>query len=255
MSSSRNLEVTIRQYLLGQLTGEAFEQFEEQLFADDDLFEQVLVTEDELIDESIAGELSQAEGELFAKNFVNSQEREKKLLFREALKNYVKNAPKPYAEPKPKGFWFSLTYSFRTALTAVAVVVIAALLSLVPLISHWTTRAPTFATINLTISANNRAEAAQAVRVKLPLGVDELRLRLSLPEPLTPAKSFHVRVELVKVTGETQTLGTVTQDETSVVVAIAASQLERGQYALNLHVTKPGEPEQRIAGSYYFTVE
>ena len=254
MLSNRNVQDGIRQYLLGQLTGDGLEQFEEQLFADDNLFEQVLVAEDELIDESIAGELNQNDSELFAKFFLNTPEREQKLLFRRALKDYVerKKDRSPVAHSR-WNFWPATVHSFRTALAGAALVIIAAFAGLVPLARHWMMQPATFATINLTISSSERSPGAQIAKVKLPLTVDELRLQLALPEPSTPAKSY--RVELVRDSGERRTLELVTRDESSVVVAISASQLNPGQYALNLYMTKPGEPEQRIAGSYYFSVE
>jgi hypothetical protein len=250
MSSNRNVQDGIRQYLLGQLTGAGLEQFEEQLFADDNLFEQSLVAEDELIDESIAGELNQNDGELFTKFFLNTPEREQKLLFRRALKDYVerKKDRSPVAHSR-WNFWPTTVHSFRRALTGAALVIIAAFAGLLP----WIMRPTTFATINLSISSAERSPGAQIAKVKLPLTVDELRLQLALPEPSTPAKSY--RVELVRDTGERSTPKLVAQDDKSIVVAISASQLKLGQYALNLYMTKPGEPEQRIAGSYYFSVE
>ncbi len=250
MSSNRNLEVTIRQYLLGQLTGEGLEQFEQRLFADDDLFENVLAAENELIDESIDGELNPPESALFARSLLNTPEGKKKLLFRRVLKNYAERKKKPVPVPKRWSFLPSAIQSFRAAMAA-AVVIIAGFIGLVPLIR--TLQPATFAPVNLTITTNERALGAQAVQVRLPLNVDELRAHLALPEPLTPAQGY--RVELVKDNGETSTLKIVAQDEKSLDVAIPASQLAPGLYALNLYVTKTGGGEQRIAGSYYLTVE
>lgn len=254
MLSNRNIEVTIRQYLLGQLSGEAFEQFEERLFADDDLFAEMLAAEDDLIDASLAGELSRADSELFTSSFLNAPDRRQKLLFRQVLKSYIqqKNQRRRPA-PTPARWWFSLTHSFRTAIASTAVIIIAVLVGVVPLVRHFTMQAPTFATINLTVRPSERSAGAEATKVKLPLAVDELRLQLTLPVTVTPAKNY--RVELIRISGETRTIETVAQDEKSVTVAIPTSQLERGQFALNLYVTRPGEPEQRVAGSYYFTVE
>jgi hypothetical protein len=254
MSSNRNVQVTIRQYLLGQLTGDSLEQFEEQLFADDNLFEEILVAEDELIDESIAGELNQNDSDLFAKSFLNTPERKQKLLFRQVLKGYVdkKSSSRSVANER-WAFWPATIHSFRTALASAAVIVVVALVGLGPLVRHWTMQPASFATINLTISPSERAPGAQIPKVKLPLGVDELRLQLTLPENSAKAQSY--RVELVKASGEKRTIETIAREEKSIVVAISASQLEPSQYALNLYAAKPDEAEQRIAGSYYFTAE
>lgn len=256
MSSNRNLEVTIREYLLGQLSDDGLEQFEQRLFADDDLFEEVLVAEDELIDESLAGELKQNESELFAKNFLNSRDREQKLIFRRALKSYVKGKNKQAErKPAPQPWIFRLfeNWSPRSAATIAALVVIVGIAVVVPFVRDRFAQPPTFTIINLTIGPSERAPDTQVTKVKFPLAVAELRPRLALPEPSIPDQSY--RVELVRVSGINKTLKIVARDENSIVVVIPASQLELGQYALNLYVTKPGEPERRIAGSYYFTVE
>lgn len=256
MSSYRNIEVTIRQYLLGQLTGAGLEQFEEQLFADDSLFEEVLVAEDELIDESLGGELNETESELFARNFLNSPERKQKLLFRRVLKGYVERK-KPRKEVVRRwGFLPAWVYSFRTAITSAALVIIAGIVAVGPIIFPPTV---TFATLNLSIGSTERAPGAQIPKVKLPLNVDQLRLELALPETAIPAQSYRVellnRLRPYTLNDKPKTLQIVTQGEKSIVVAIPASQLELGQYALNLYITKAGEAEQRIGGSYFFTAE
>lgn len=250
MSSYRNIEVTIRQYLLGKLTGEGLEQFEAQLFADDSLFEEVLVAENELIEESLAGELNENESELFANNFLNSPERKQKLLFRRVLKGYVERKKPRKEVARGWSFLPAGVHSFRSAITTAAAIIIAAMVVIIPFIPRG---APTFATINLTISSSERAPGVPIPQVKIPLNVDELRLQLALPELTNPVPSY--RVELITASGEKRTLETITRDEKSVVVAVSTSQLEPGQFALNLYATKPGEAEQRIAGSYYFTVE
>lgn len=252
MSSNRNIQVTIRQYLLGQLTGEALEQFEVQLFADDSLFEEVLIAENELIDESLADELNATESELFAGNFLNSPERKQKLLFRRVLKGYVeRKKPQPVA-PRRWGFLPDAVYSFRTAIVSAAVLLVTATLVLVPFL-----RPTTFATINLSMGPSQRAPGDQIPKVKLPLNVDELRVNLELPEPATPGQTY--RAELKRVDGKTWDLKTISpdnkQDNKSVVVAIPQSLVEPGLYALNLYTTKPREAEQRIAGSYLFSAD
>lgn len=258
MSSNRNLQVTIRQYLLGQLTDDGLEQFEQRMFADDDLFEEVLVAEDELIDESLAGELSQNESALFTKNFLNSRDRKQKLLFRPALKNCIKRRnEKRQPVPQPWRVRFFQNWSFRTVAPTAAAVIIAALVGLVPLIGYLTRQPVSLGahalTINLTIGPSERGPNVQVAKVKLTPDVNVLRLELTLPEPSTPELSY--RVELKRASGNPRTLETVARNDKLVVVTTRTSQLEPGQYALNLYVTKPGEPERRIAGNYYFTIE
>jgi methionine-rich copper-binding protein CopC len=118
-------------------------------------------------------------------------------------------------------------------------------------------RAPspqTFAALTLTINvSNNRAEGAQASKVKLPLNASALKISLTLPERLPTAARY--RVELENDNGETKGLEITEQEARSVTVVIPAEQLIRGQYALKLFTTKADGTEQRINGSYFFTVE
>ena len=236
------------------MAGEALEQFEERFFADDSLFQELLVAEDELIDESLANELNETERELFATNFLNLPERKQKLLFRSVLRGYVERKKPQQVAPRGWGFLTGTVYPFRTAIIRAALVIVAATIAIVPFMYHYY-RTVTFATVNLSMGVSERTtDGAQIPKVKLPLNVDELRLNLELPEPGTDGQTY--RVELVRrVNGKMTKLEPVSQDKKSVVVAISDSQLEPGGHALNLFTTKPHETEQRIGGSYLFTAE
>jgi hypothetical protein len=112
---------------------------------------------------------------------------------------------------------------------------------------------PTFAIITLAIRPNTRDEGVQAPKINLPLGKDALRISLGLPNP--PPAAVRYRVQLLGANDESRSLGIAGQDAQSVVVEIPGTQLQRGQYALNLFAIKADGTEQRITGSYYFTVE
>lgn len=247
MSSNSNDQINLRQYLLGQLTDPAREEFEQRLFSDDDLFEELLAAEDELIDESLAGELSGDDRESFARFFLITPEREQRLWFRRALKRHLrKPPPPPLPAPAPRPSWFE-GWAFRTAAAVAALVIIVGIVSIIR-----PRRPPTVALVTLTISTSDRAEGAQATELKLPLNVDQLRLRLTLPEPLIPAKGY--RVELLNGNGDTKSLDRAAQVEQAVEVVVPASEFSRGQYALNVYAIKPDGTEQRIRGSYFLTV-
>lgn len=81
-------EAVLRKYLLGELTEEEELAFEEQLLADDELFDLVLAEEDELVDDYLSGELSEAECERFDSYFLSTPERRRKLSFGETLSRY-----------------------------------------------------------------------------------------------------------------------------------------------------------------------
>jgi hypothetical protein len=111
----------------------------------------------------------------------------------------------------------------------------------------------TFATLTLTASAGNRADAVQPGRVKYPLERDALRVQLTLPEQSSPAARY--RAELETADGEIKPLEIDGQDARSVSVVIQATQLTRGRYALKLFTTDDGKAERRAIGSYRFNVE
>lgn len=89
MSFSRHESDTIRKYLLGQLSGEAREEFERRYFSDDDLFKELPVGEDELIDDFLTGDLSEDEVLMFHQNFLVGAERKQKLRIGKAFRNYA----------------------------------------------------------------------------------------------------------------------------------------------------------------------
>lgn len=252
MAQNHGDQATIRQYLLGKLTGDSQQKVEERLLTEDDLFEEMEIAEDELIDEYHAGELSKNDRERFEQNFLATPERQEKVRFSRSFNRYLRTieGQKEAAVPFWSHFWSDQNWALP-AVAAVAVIVIVAGI-------FWFSRqrppSPrTFATLTLTISTINRSEGGPVTKLTLPLNADALRLRLELPEPGSPATRY--RVKLLTENGETQTLQTVGQDEQSVVVEIPAEQLTRGQYALNVYVVKPDGSEQRIRGSYLLTVD
>ena len=129
MSSHRTDQAPVRDYLLGLLSDEAREQFEQLLLTQDEFFAQVLAVEDELVDEYLRGSLESDEAEMFAKHFLNSAERQQKLRFAKAFKKYAAAHAAEEFQPEPhKGFSRSTWWPFFTASPWRAVAVVAVLL-------------------------------------------------------------------------------------------------------------------------------
>jgi hypothetical protein len=82
-------EISMKQYLLGELTEEDRQQFEKQLMTSDEYFERLLIAEDELVDEYLRGRLSPREQEKFSNHFLCTPERHEKLRFSSSLHRYV----------------------------------------------------------------------------------------------------------------------------------------------------------------------
>ena len=103
------------QYLLGQLGDTEQQQLEERLMTQDDLFEQVQVLEDELIDEYLKNTLSAQDRADFEKHFLSAPERFKKLRFAEAFRSYVAvENERTEKERSKSSFWQTFWAGLRT---------------------------------------------------------------------------------------------------------------------------------------------
>jgi len=242
----------IRLYLLGKLADGEKEQIEHELLANDDLFEEVLVVEEELVDEYIAGALTNEERARFELHFLVTPERQQSLRFAHALRRYVTTHASERSDVSGSflpGFFSKHSRILGLAATVVAITIMAGALWFFFLRQ---TSPPTFATVTLVMSPNTRNEGVQAIRIKPP-AEQTLRLYLVLPNPKMPAAGYHV--QLLDVNGESRSLKVAGQRNQSIFVEIPGSQLKRGQYALNLSEVNADGTEQRIPGSYYFTIE
>jgi hypothetical protein len=85
----------VRQYLLGDLEDQQRQQFEEQLFADSDYFERVLMIEDELIEDFVFNLLSLSEERKFLEYFLSTPRQIQKLRAAQALKKYFEQVAPP----------------------------------------------------------------------------------------------------------------------------------------------------------------
>ncbi|HWX40843.1 MAG TPA: hypothetical protein VN345_06800, partial [Blastocatellia bacterium] len=90
-------------YLLGELTGDKAEEFEQQYLADQDTFELLEAVEEELIEDYLRGALSPAERVLFERRYMSRPENQEKIEFArnllESLSDKLEPAPSP--EPSP----------------------------------------------------------------------------------------------------------------------------------------------------------
>jgi anti-sigma factor RsiW len=79
----------LRQYLLGPQTEADLSRVEERLMSDTELFEELLMLEDEVIDQYVRGQMSNEDRASFERHFLQSPERREQLRFGRALANYV----------------------------------------------------------------------------------------------------------------------------------------------------------------------
>ena len=116
---SDNHELLLR-YLLGELGEEEQGRLERRYFADDKLFEEMLLVEDDLIDCYARGELTEGERERVEKHFLKSSARRERVRFARALMRHADEQP-PADQPegvkrKRVSFWRGLLSFFRFAL-------------------------------------------------------------------------------------------------------------------------------------------
>lgn len=96
-------EKTIRRYLLGELAETEMARFEERLMDDDQLFETLLVVEDDLIDASAADELSAEERAHFNAHFLTTPQRHERLQLARTLYAYAARSDEPNPVVTPQG--------------------------------------------------------------------------------------------------------------------------------------------------------
>jgi methionine-rich copper-binding protein CopC len=249
MTPTPEVQERLRQYLLGLLADNHREELEKELMASDELFEELLVAEDEIVDDYLAERLSESERSAFEKYFLATPERQDKLKFGRALARFVTGEPAKTSSGFLPGFMARQSFLVRTISIAA---VIAALAGTVWLFLLQKPSPQTFATLNLTLSQGTRAEGPQVPAMKLPISEDALKLTLKLPDDAPRARRF--RAELETRLGDKRTLQTAAEDNQSVSVIIPASELNRGEYSIKLFAVSEDGHEQRIAGNYLFTL-
>src|SRR5438128_1340351 len=133
MTPTPEVQERLRQYLLGQLDDGAREKIEEDLLANQELFEELQVIEDELIDDYVNGSLSTGNRSQFEKHFLSTNDRREQLSFGHTLHRYLKSKSATVAtereevKPTARNVWISsLFYSpLRAAVFAIVVIGIA----------------------------------------------------------------------------------------------------------------------------------
>jgi hypothetical protein len=93
-----------RRYLLGQLSAEERQKFEDRYFADASAFEEVVAIENDLIDSYARGELSGSEKGQFEQRYRSSPEGRSRIEFAMALCTIVRSSQRR-VEPENSRFW------------------------------------------------------------------------------------------------------------------------------------------------------
>lgn len=89
MTPTPEVQATLRRYLLGQLDNEAREQVEKDLLTHDEIYQELLIVEDEIVDGYLEGKLQKVDRSAFETHFLATAARKKKFRFGRAFKRHV----------------------------------------------------------------------------------------------------------------------------------------------------------------------
>jgi len=262
LSNNREREL-LRQYLLGNLSQEKSAPLEERLLSDSHFYQELLVTEDDLVDQYVEDRLSGAERESFELHFMIPAERRQKVSFARALRRYInlnedaeseehavtrlfKGSSVPGGQPAKSRFpfWppnpvlaFSLLVAVCLGLLAVSRVVLKRQPS--GAIAQHAQRSTTIALV----SGSTRSEGITQ-RIVVPREVDLVQLELALKRNAYLSYKAELLAD-TSILAATQGITPEVKDGRAVVrFAVPAEMLKPGDYQIRLSgVSESGDAE------------
>jgi hypothetical protein len=251
--SEHDHDVT-RRYLLGQLTEDEQQKLEERLLSEDDFFQEVELTKDELAQEYASGELTGKERRWLQENFLASPEGKQKHEFAKTFDEYVRNHR---AQPvkrvslieRLRTLWNTQPQLISAVSTAAVLVIAVGIYWIIP-----TSTPRSMAQLTVINRQGTRSTDSGSGLPSVKLKEDALQLKLMLPQAATLGSAY--RVELLGDDNVTKTFDTRAQETQSITVEIPAAQLPRGQYVATLSsIDANGNPQQIPGISYPFKIE
>jgi hypothetical protein len=271
MNSDAEEHDAVRRYLLGLLREAEQRPLEERLFTDDAFYEEVLIAEDELIDQYLAGEVSGSERSRFEEHFLTTPERLRKLRFARALRRHVAARAPRLAEPAPaapseevarppsrdnifRSLWRPRSAALRFSLAAAALLLVLGASWLVMRGSR-TGRVPGRVVTVLLMPGGVTRDGGEVQQLVVPAGTDAVRLRL---RPASDEFQSY-RATLLDAEGAAVFTGEGLRPEPSeggrvVVLSVPARDVPPGDYQLRLDGVRAGG-DTESAGGYRFRVK
>jgi len=271
MNDNRDLDARMTRYLLGEMGEEEQLRLEEELFLDEDGYQQLLAVEDELRYEYAQGGLTRQQRKAFETRFLTNAEQRKKVAVAGEVLAKVREVGREQAPARQEQKWWqSITPAFRLAFSAAAM----ALLT----VGSWS--------VYRTVQLNDRLQskerqlaqerersaglANQLAQVKpapmlgfllapglvrdaegqkplrIPADAGSVRLQLDLKKK-GPYPSYRIEIQTLDGTRVSS------QQSTEPVIEVPARALPADDYVVALKgVTASGTLED--AGEFYFTV-
>jgi hypothetical protein len=276
-SDIKELEA-VRQYLLGQLPTEESSQIEERLLTDAAFYEELLIAEDELVDDYLAGELSDSDRKSCETLFLLTPERQQKIRFALAFKEYVGVAGAaqpdksigvegssqdadevPDRSPKKRPFLSLLPFgnpivSYSFAAAALLIVFGTAWI----VVKNWTSQTPHEPGNILVVALSpglSRDERGTIKEITIPPGTDAVQLKLRISGDVQ-YQSYRASLQTsdgVEKLRVSDLKTTATGNSVIVQLQAAAGLLTRGDYYVKLSGLNP-RGEYDDVGRYSFRV-
>jgi len=247
----------MKNYLLGNLEVERRAALEESILVDDGIYEELLVTEAELIDQYLGNNLSPSERNQFETNFLNTAERQRNLQFGRLLRRYLNSQPapdspaempvavRPTETPAPaKNFVPFVGGTFaRTATLAVSAAVVLSI-GIILLVCWFSTRRPEHRAaqedssqlVNVALTPGTvRSEDVGTQRLAVPSRGARVRLEMQVSN-----RNFHnYKSELFRENASLQTADELQAEKKGeqriVPWTITGEVLSPGDYQVRLH--------------------
>lgn len=245
---------TLRQYLLGNLAPEESAPLEERLLTDGEYYQELLILEDELVDQYLSGEQSNAERESFEAHFLLTPERQQKVRFSHTLKRYLHNTEsanensvvKIAAAPvaisiAERGSVRSPFFSFLSRNPILSYSLAAAVVLIVGAVSWMALKNPgtqgPSKVLAVTLTPGLTRADGQITKISIPPGTDALQLKLQLP------RADYLSYRAVLVGEDRSELWSA--DDLKPVLSNATTFIEAN---IPSRIVRPGDYEVKVSG-------
>lgn len=217
---------------------------------------------DEITDLYVRGQFEPDERKRLEQYFLRAAERRVKAKFASALikhatatcDNKVVALPAPVKEPtlleRLFAFLSPQSIAFKFAMTS-AVIILAVTIGYIGY--RGASTPPNLAFIELTISNSDRGEGPQSKPLQIAPGTDAVQILLHVPAQYGPYQNY--QVELVTRNFPDTSLKVAEQRSQTVTAIVPANLLTPGSYGVQLTGIKTDGKQERVTGTYYFTVE
>ena len=234
-------------YLLGELTEEETERFEERCFAEEEWPAELDSVEQELIDAYLCNELNKDQRLRFETHYLTTDARKTRVLTAQSLLHVLTQAPTKSVRQTIRAFWEK---PLVPQLALVMIVVLAFTIWLVlPSVASLLELDESHRTIYVGLTSWDRLGGVRETTVTVPLDRDALFVYLNPPKETPGTVAYRIQwedangvVDNVKAPNKWQ-----------LRVRIPAAKLKPGQYVLKLYEIYEDGTEQRVSGGYYFS--